>query len=56
MEKNETIEQILKSDIAARFDITPQEAARIAGASRNGADFMRIWESETFWKEGNSNE
>lgn len=49
-EKTETIEQILQSDIAGRFDITRAQAERIADRATDGADFVRIWENEDWWK------
>jgi diacylglycerol kinase len=45
----ETIDQILNSDIAARFDITREQAERIADRAKDGADFVRIWENQDWW-------
>ena len=48
----ETVADILASDIAARFDISASEAARIASMANDGAEFLRIWENEDWWREG----
>lgn len=45
----ETVEQILASDIAGRFDITREEAEAIAERAESGEDFIRIWENENWW-------
>lgn len=47
----ETIADILASDIAARFDISASEASRIASMAKDGAEFLRIWESEDCWRD-----
>lgn len=49
----ETIEEILASDIAGRFDISHDEAERIAEAAKDGADFINIWENEDWWADDN---
>ena len=36
-------------DHAARFDISDEEAERIARASRDEAGFIWIWENEDWW-------
>lgn len=48
----ETVADILASDVAARFDISATEAARIASMAEDGAEFLRIWENEDWWREG----
>jgi hypothetical protein len=47
----ETVEQILASDIAGRFDISEDEAARIAERAVTGEEFIAIWENEDWWKD-----
>ena len=47
----ETVADILASDIAARFDISASEAARIASMANDGAEFFRIWESDDCWRD-----
>lgn len=47
----ETVADILASDVAARFDISAREAARIASMAKHGDDFLRIWESEDCWRD-----
>jgi hypothetical protein len=47
----ETLDQILRSNIAGRFDITKEQAERIAARATDGADFVRIWENEDWWVE-----
>lgn len=48
----ETVADILASDVAARFDISASEAASIASMAKDGAEFLRIWENEDWWREG----
>ena len=36
-------------DSAARFDITEDQAARIAAKAADEAEFIRIWENEDWW-------
>lgn len=36
-------------DIAARFDITNEQADRICERAANEAEFIRIWENEDWW-------
>ena len=36
-------------DIAARFDITEDQATRIAEKAADEAEFIRIWENEAWW-------
>lgn len=36
-------------DIAARFDITKEQAERIADRATDGADFVWIWENQDWW-------
>lgn len=47
----ETVADILASDVAARFDISATEASRIASMAKDGADFLRIWESKDCWRD-----
>jgi hypothetical protein len=47
----ETLDQILNGDVAGRFDITREQAERIADRATDGADFVRIWENEDWWVE-----
>jgi len=47
--QTETLDQILNSDIASRFDITKEQAERIADRATDGDDFVRIWENEDWW-------
>ena len=42
------------NDIAARFDISDEEAARIAATVENEAEFTRIWENEDWWTDANN--
>ena len=37
------------TEIAARFDITDDEAERIAEKAVTEADFVKIWENEDWW-------
>lgn len=45
----ETVEQIMSSNIAGRFDISDEEAQRIAERAKTGAEFVSIWENEDWW-------
>ena len=45
----ETIEQILNSDLASLFDISREQAERIADRAKDGDDFVRIWKNEDWW-------
>lgn len=47
--ETETLDQILNSDIAGRFDITKEQAERIAERATDGADFVWIWENQDWW-------
>lgn len=47
--QTETLDQILNCDIAGRFDISREQAERIAERAKDGADFVRIWENEDWW-------
>ena len=47
--QTETLDQILNSDIAARFDITQEQAEPIAEWAPDGAAFVWIWENEDWW-------
>jgi hypothetical protein len=46
-----TLDQILNGDIAGRFDITREQAERIAARAKDGDDFVRIWEHQDWWVE-----
>jgi hypothetical protein len=37
------------SDWAGHFDISTEQAKRIADRSNNAAEFKRIWETEGWW-------
>lgn len=39
----------LINDCAALFDITRDQANRIAGRANNEAEFIAIWENEDWW-------
>lgn len=39
----------LPQDFAARFDITREQAERIAAKANNEAEFISIWENEDWW-------
>ena len=41
-------------DIAGRFDITRDEACRIAEVVDNEAQFIREWSDESWWKDDES--
>ena len=45
----ETVDQIMSSNIAGRFDISDKEAQRIAERAKTGAEFVGIWENESWW-------
>jgi hypothetical protein len=47
----ETLDQILNGDIAGRFDITREQAERIAARAKDGDDFVWIWEHQDWWVE-----
>jgi hypothetical protein len=47
----ETVSDILVSDTAARFDISTAEERRIASIATDGADFLRIWADEDWWRD-----
>ena len=47
----ETVADILASDVAARFDISASEAASIASMAKDGADLLRIWGNEDWWRD-----
>ena len=53
-ETAETIDEIMKSNIAARFDISDEEAERIAAKAVDGADWLRIWENDDWWTDENT--
>ena len=42
------------NDIAGRFDISDSEAKRIAANASNEAEFIKIWENDDWWTEGNT--
>jgi len=42
------------NDIAGRFDISDSEAKRIAANANNEAEFIKIWENDDWWTEGNT--
>lgn len=37
------------NDIAGRFDITDEQAERIAAAVETEQEFINIWENEDWW-------
>lgn len=39
-------------EIAARFDISETEAARIAAVVNTEADFIDVWENTDWWTDG----
>jgi len=41
-------------DIAGRFDISDDEAARIAGTVDDEAEFINVWENTDWWTDGNN--
>lgn len=47
--QTETLDQILNSDLAGQFDISREQAERIASRAKDGDDFVRIWENEDWW-------
>ena len=42
------------NDIAGRFDISDSEAKRIAANASNEAEFIKIWENDDWWTDGNT--
>ena len=42
------------NDIAGRFDISDSEAKRIAANANNEAEFIKIWEIDDWWTDGNT--
>jgi len=42
------------NDIAGRFDISDSEAKRIAANANNEAEFIKIWENDNWWTDGNT--
>jgi len=42
------------NDIAGRFDISDTEAKRIAANASNEAEFIKIWENDDWWTDGNT--
>ena len=42
------------NDIAGRFDISDSEAKRIAANANNEAEFIKIWENDDWWTDGNT--
>ena len=41
------------TEIAARFDISDDEAERIAEKAETETDFVAIWENEDWWTDAN---
>jgi hypothetical protein len=39
----------MPQDFAARFDITREQAERIASRAQKEDDFISIWENEDWW-------
>lgn len=37
------------TEIAARFDISEDQAERIAAKAKDEAKFVKIWENEDWW-------
>ena len=37
------------AEIAARFDISEDQAQRIAAKAKDEAEFVKIWENEDWW-------
>jgi len=42
------------NDISGRFDISDSEAKRIAANANNEAEFIKIWENDDWWTDGNT--
>jgi hypothetical protein len=42
------------NDIAARFDISNDEADRICAMVTNEDEFIAIWENEEWWTDANA--
>lgn len=42
------------NDIAARFDISETEFSRINKVATSEAGFVKIWENENWWTDGNN--
>ena len=42
------------NDIAGRYDISDEEAARIAATVENEAEFAQVWENEDWWTDANN--
>lgn len=40
---------LLPKEYAARFDISKEQAERIANVAKDEAEFIRIWENEDWW-------
>ena len=53
-ERKETMDYKLINDISARFDISEDEAKRIAETVYNEKQFVEVWENETFWTDENN--
>jgi len=47
--ENETLEELLRSNIHARFDISNEEAARIAERVTSAEEWLETWETECWW-------
>lgn len=42
------------TDYTARFDISDDEAERIAEAVETEAEFIKVWENEDWWTDANN--
>ena len=42
----------IPNEFAARFDISMEEAKRIAAVATSEANFIAIWENEAWWTDG----
>lgn len=42
------------NDIAARFDISATEFARINEVAKSEGDFVKIWENTDWWTDDNN--
>jgi hypothetical protein len=46
----ETLDQLLESDLAGRFDVTDAQARCIADHCTTAGEWIDIWENKTWWK------
>ena len=52
--KNEATEGHFGTDFAGHYDISADEADRIAARSNSLAEFETIWESSDWWTDANN--